>query len=392
MLRRPVEFTLQAAARRLCRGSRQTDTVARLGGDEFAIVQTGMNSPAEVTGLASRLIELLNEPFDIDGHHIVVGVSIGIAFAPEDASSAEELLKCADMALYRAKDDGRGVCRLFEPAMDAAMQAHHGLECDLRQALAAGQLELHYQPLIDVARRRAAGCEALLRWRHPTRGLLLPDRFVPLAEETGLIVPIGEWVLAQACADAAGWPQGMKVAVNLSAIQLRNRHLLAAIRAALRQFGLAPMRLELEITETALLQDSETTLDALHRLRDLGVQITLDDFGTGHSSLSYLRRFPFDRLKIDRTFTRELGRQADCGAIVRAVAALGGELGMAVTGEGVETSQQLDTLTRAGCNEVQGYLFSPAVPPEEVLDVIGSMTIPGGAGAAAVNEYQSAVA
>ena len=347
-----------------------------------------------MTGLAARLIELLEEPFEIDGHQIAVGVSIGIAFAPQDAADAERLLKCADLALYRAKDDGRGVYRLFRAEMDGAMQARRALESDLRQALPAGQLELHYQPLIDLTRRRVAGCEALLRWRHPTRGLVLPEVFIPLAEETGMIVPIGEWVLAQACADAAGWPQGMKVAVNLSAVQFRSRHLGAAIGDALRDSGLPPMRLELEITEMAMLQDSEAMLDVLHRLHTLGVQIALDDFGTG-LFIAELSQAVSVRPDQDRPLLYARTRQA--GGLRRHRArgrGAGRRTGHGRQRRGGGDAQQLDALVRAGCGEVQGNLFSPAVPPDAVMDVIRALPIPGSVGGAdvAVREEEPAAA
>jgi diguanylate cyclase (GGDEF)-like protein/PAS domain S-box-containing protein len=360
---------LQAVAQRLRDGLRETDMIARLGGDEFAVVQSAIGSPIEATWLASRLIELLEAPFEIEGHRIVIGTSIGIVFAPQDGSDADQLLKNADLALYRAKVDGRGVYRLFQAEMDAAMQARRLLELDLRQALSAGQFEVFYQPLIDVRAHKVAGCEALLRWRHPTKGLVPPDQFIHLAEETGLIVPIGEWVLRQACITASQWRDGEKVAVNLSPVQFKSRNLVAAIIAALTESGLHPRRLELEITETVMLQDTDATLATLHQLRDLGISIAMDDFGTGYSSLSYLRRFPFGRIKIDQSFVRDLGKQADCIAIVRAVTALGSDLGMAITAEGVETRQQFDTLALAGCTEIQGYLFSPAVPDVAIPDL-----------------------
>ncbi len=355
------DVLLQSVAERLSQQTRETDTIARLGGDEFAIIQTPIDEPTEAAALAERLIEMLETPFDVAGHQIVIGTSVGIAFAPQDGLDADQLSKCADLALYRAKVDGRGMYRLFQAEMDAAMQARRILELDLRNALPAGQLEVFFQPLIDVRARAIAGCEALLRWRHPTKGLVRPDRFIALAEETGMIVPMGEWVLRQACAVASTWPEPMKVAVNLSPVQFRSHHLVQTVAAALSELGLRPSRLELEITETVLLHDTDLTLETLHKLRDLGIQIAMDDFGTGYSSLSYLRKFPFDRIKIDQSFVRELGTQADCIAIVRAVATLGADLGMAITAEGVETRQQLNTLERAGCTEVQGYLFSRAV-------------------------------
>jgi diguanylate cyclase (GGDEF)-like protein len=371
---------LRAVAERLAMSARETDTVARLGGDEFAIVQTAIARPTEATALAGRLIELLNAPFDVDGHQIVIGTSIGITFAPQDGDDPDQLLRCADLALYRAKVDGRGIYRLFHAEMDAQMQARRLLELDLRKAAQCGELEPFYQPLIDVHDGAIAGFEALLRWRHPQRGLIPPNEFIPLAEEIGLIVGIGEWVLWRACSDAVGWPGKLRVAVNLSPAQFKSRNLVAAVAHALSSSGLSPERLELEITETAMLQDTEVTLATLQELHGLGVRTAMDDFGTGYSSLSYLRRFPFDRIKIDQSFVRELGTRQDCGAIVRAVAALSGELGMQTTAEGVETPEQYDTLAAMGCSEVQGYLFSPAVPRNQVphlLDRIPAMFGPG---------------
>jgi diguanylate cyclase (GGDEF)-like protein len=364
---------LQAVAQRLAERTRETDTVARLGGDEFAVVQSPIDKPSEATNFAQRLIDLLDEPFEVAGHQIVIGTSIGIAFAPQDGLDPDQLLKNADLALYRAKVDGRGIYRLFHAEMDAQMQARRLLELDLRQALRVGQLEVFYQPLVDVQTGTVSGLEALLRWRHPERGIIPPSNFIPLAEEIGLIVPIGEFVLQQACATAASWPGTPRIAINLSPAQFKSRNLLSAVAAALRNSCLPADRLELEVTETVMLQDTDTTLATLHQLRALGVHIAMDDFGTGYSSLSYLRRFPFDRIKIDQSFIRELGKTRDCGAIVRAVATLSNELGIETTAEGVETQDQLDALTLAGCTEVQGYLFSPAVPAIEVPALLRSI-------------------
>ncbi len=361
---------LQVVAERLVQYTRETDTVARLGGDEFAIILAPIEKPTEAIRLANRVLELFDAPFDVAGHQIVTGTSIGIAFAPEDGTDSDQLLKNADLALYRAKVDGRAVYRLFQPEMDAQMQARRLLELDLRKALEAGQFELFYQPLVDMRAGAVTGFEALLRWRHPERGLVPPGEFIPLAEEIGLIVPIGEWVLAEACATAAGWPGEMRVAVNLSPAQFKSRNLVTAVSQALCNAELQANRLELEITETAMLQDTEATLATLHQLHDLGAGIALDDFGTGYSSLSYLRRFPFDRIKIDQSFVRELGIRRDCGVIVRAVAGLSRDLGMATTVEGVETREQLALLRSAGCTEFQGYLFSPAVPSGEVANLV----------------------
>ena len=366
---------LKSVARRLADRTRETDTVARLGGDEFAIVQTEIQKPVEATAFAARLIDLVAEPIMIDGHQIVIGTSIGIALAPQDGLDPDQLLRCADLALYRAKVDGRGVYRLFQAEMDAQMQARRLMELDLRQAVHAGQLEVFYQPVIDLGGNAVAGFEALLRWRHPKRGIVPPGDFIALAEEIGLIVSIGEWVLQQACADAATWPGNLKVAVNLSPAQFRSCDLINAVSSALNSASLMPARLELEITETVMLQDTDTTLAMLHELHSLGVRIAMDDFGTGYSSLSYLRRFPFDRIKIDQSFVRELIRP-DCAAIVRAVTGLSSELGIATTAEGVETSEQLNALASVGCNEVQGYLFSPAVPAREIPGLLLRLSSP----------------
>lgn len=365
---------LRSVASRLDHETRQTDTVARLGGDEFAIIQNAVEKPAEAAAFASRLIELLQRPFELDGHNVIIGASIGVAFAPQDALEADNLLRCADLALYRAKSDGRGVYRLFQEEMDARMQARRQLELELRHALQAGELELFYQPLVDLLRKTPTGFEALLRWRHPTRGLLPPCDFIPLAEEIGVIGQVGEWVLKTACSEAATWPDGLKVAVNLSPAQFRNHNLISSVTDALRAVALQPERLELEITESIMLQDTGSNLATLHQLRELGVRIALDDFGTGYSSLGYLRSFPFDRVKIDKSFVQEIGARQDCSAIVRAVATLGAELGIATTAEGVETRQQLEALAEIKCTEVQGYFFSPAVPAGEVRALLANLT------------------
>ena len=270
------------------------------------------------------------------------------------------------LALYRAKGDGRGAFRFFEPEMDAQMQARRALECDLRKALPAGEFELYYQPIVDLATNKISGFEALIRWHHPQRGLVAPGTFIPLAEETGLIVPLGEWAIRQACATAASWPANLKIAVNLSPAQFRSPGLLQAIVGALAASGLAPGRLELEITETILLQDSEATLATLYQLRELGVRIVMDDFGTGYSSLSYLQSFPFDKIKIDRSFVKDIADNPGSLNIVRAVAALAKGLGMSTTAEGVETAEQLDSIRSEGCSEMQGFLFSRPVPAHEI--------------------------
>jgi diguanylate cyclase (GGDEF)-like protein/PAS domain S-box-containing protein len=360
---------LCAVTRRLQMVIRGSDTVARLGGDEFAIIQVG-GRPTDATELAVHIIESISKPFDVLGHQVVIGTSLGIAIAPADGTEPDQLLRNADMALYRAKGEGRGTYHFFQPEMDAQMQARRSLELDLRKALSAGEFELYYQPLIDLASDKISGFEALVRWNHPERGLVGPDDFIPVAEEIGLIVPIGEWVLKQACKDAVTWPGKLTIAVNLSAVQFRHPTLALSVVNALSASGLAAARLELEITETVLLQDNRAVLDVLHQIRELGVRISMDDFGTGYSSLSYLRSFPFDKIKIDRSFIRELGKENDCVAIIRAVTRLGRSLGMITTAEGVETKEQLDILRVEGCTQVQGYLFSPPRPAAEVPGMI----------------------
>ena len=358
---------LMEVGRRLISCVGEGDTVARLGGDEFAIVQlcgTGEANPA--VRLASRLVEEISAPYDVGGHQLVIGVSVGISLAPDDGSNPDELLKKADLALYRAKADGRGTYRFFEAGMDARAQARRLLELDMRAALPRGEFQMHYQPIRDVASDRIVACEALLRWSHPMRGLIPPGNFIPLAEETGLIIQIGEWVLRTACRDAAAWPDDIGVAINLSPVQFKNPNLVAHVMDALARSGLPARRLELEITESVLLQNSETTLATLHALRGNGVRISLDDFGTGYSSLSYLRSFPFDKIKIDRSFVEDVTSRDDSLAIVRAVTGLGRSLGIATTAEGVETPAQLELLRREGCTQAQGYLFSKPRPVDEV--------------------------
>ena len=366
---------LQGAADRLRACVRETDIVARLGGDEFAIVQLQAEQPRAATVLAERLIADLSRPFDIEGHQVVVGASVGIALAPSDGTEADQLMKSADMALYRAKADGRGVLRYFESEMDAKMQARRALELDLRKALVEHEFELFYQPIVDLQSNRVSGFEALLRWNHPTQGLISPADFIPIAEDMGLITPLGEWVLRQACREAAGWPERVKVAVNLSPAQFKSKALALVVTTALADSGLAPDRLELEITESVLLQDNDTVRGILHQLRALGVRISMDDFGTGYSSLSYLRSFPFDKIKIDQSFVRDMGQHEDSIAIVRAVAGLGRNLGMSTTAEGVETNEQLGRLRQEGCTEVQGYLFSRPLPASEVPRLLAQIQL-----------------
>ena len=356
---------LRQVARRLKGCTRETDLVARLGGDEFAVVQADAEQPTDAATLAERLVEALRAPFDLRGQRVEIGTSIGVVLADGTGATADELLRGADIALYRAKAEGRGTWRFFEPGMDAEMQARRRLEADLRRALAEGQFELFYQPLIEADTQALTGFEALLRWRHPERGMVSPAEFIPLAEEVGLIRPMGAWVLDKACADAATWPAHVKVAVNLSPVQFVKGDLVRQVERALSASGLPARRLELEITESVLLQDNEATLGILHRLRALGVSIAMDDFGTGYSSLSYLRSFPFDKIKVDQSFVRGLDRGKGGVEIVRAVVGLGKALGMDVLAEGVETAEQFGILRAEGCDELQGYLFGRPVPESE---------------------------
>jgi diguanylate cyclase (GGDEF)-like protein len=357
---------LKIVADRLRGLVRETDTIARMGGDEFVVVQAPIADPAESTSLAQRIIALMSEPFDLDGHQAVIGASVGIAVGPSDGLKPDELLRNADLALYRAKGDGRGTFRFFETAMDLQMQTRRIMERDLRKALSSGQFELYYQPVVNLASGDISGFEALIRWNHPEQGVIPPASFIPLAEETGLIVPVGEWVIRQACATAAQWPGDLSIAVNISAAQFRNPGLLQVIVGALATSGLDPTRLEIEITETVLLQNRETTLAVLRQLRELGIRIAMDDFGTGYSSLTYLQCFPFDKIKIDRSFVKDITENTGSLNIVRAVAALAKGMGMTATAEGVETSEQLDRITSEGCTEMQGFLFSRPVPASEI--------------------------
>ncbi len=357
---------LKLVADRLRGCTREPDTVARLGGDEFAIIMTQMQEPTDAASLSKRIRESIIKPYQIEGHQIVTDISIGISVAPFDAENADPLLRNADMALYGAKADGRGTFRFFEPDMNVRMKTRRELEMDLRKALVGKEFELHYQPLVNLKSNDVNAFEALLRWNHPKRGLVSPADFIPVAEETGLIIPLGEWVLKAACYEAVDWPDHIKVAVNLSPAQLNNRNLLNVVIGALAESGMPARRLQLEITETVLLQNTFATLATLHELRKLGVQIALDDFGTGYSSLSYLRSFPFDKIKIDQSFIQDLSNGAEPLAIVQAVANLAKCLNMTSTAEGVETQQQMDLLQSMGCTEMQGYLFSRARPASEI--------------------------
>jgi len=356
------DMLLCAVAARLQAEVSEADTLARLGGDEFAILLNETDEPQTAVTLAERLIAAIELGFELDGTPVSIGASVGIAMAPSDGLTAKAMVKAADVALYRAKADGSGCLRFFEPESDTRMKLRRARESDLRRAWGAREFELFFQPIVDVQTRRVSCFEALLRWNHPERGLVPPDEFIPLAEEIGLIVPLGEWVLREACATAAGWPEGPRVAVNLSPVQLAHAGLLTAVTAALARSGLAAHRLELEITETVMMQETLITLATLERLKGLGLRIAMDDFGTGYSSLRNLQRFPFDKVKIDRAFTSGLGASRQCEAIVRAVTGMCASLGMISTAEGVETEAQLHALDREGCGEAQGYLFSQPVP------------------------------
>ncbi|WP_027527492.1 bifunctional diguanylate cyclase/phosphodiesterase [Bradyrhizobium sp. Ec3.3] len=361
---------LKEVADRLRSQMRGNDLAARLGGDEFAVMRAADTSPVDASDCAARLISALSAPYEIDGNQIVIGASIGIALSPGDGTSDEELMRNADMALYRAKDDGRGVYRFFEREMDRQAQQRREMESDLRRALANGEFELHYQPVVDIASDTISGFEALLRWRHPDKGMISPAEFIPVAEDIGLIGPLGEWVLREGCNEAVNWPSEVRIAVNLSPVQFRGRNLVQIVISALANSGLPPKRLELEITESVFLAETEANIAILHQLRELGVSISLDDFGTGYSSLSYLRRFPFDKIKIDRSFVKDLAKRTDCVAIVRAISGLGRSLNITTTAEGVETTDQLDWLRAEGCNEVQGFLFSAARPAAEIEQLL----------------------
>jgi diguanylate cyclase (GGDEF)-like protein/PAS domain S-box-containing protein len=365
------DLLLKAVADRMRGCLREGDSLARLGGDEFAIIQANVDS-AEVSGLlAARLIETISAPFTVGGLSAAVGVSVGIAIGPTDGAQSDQLLKNADMALYRAKNEGKGVYRFFESEMDRLMQARRALELDLRRAMTNGEFELYFQPLVELPTTRINGFEALLRWRHPQRGLVPPLDFIPLAEETALISPIGEWVIRTACNEASKWPADIAVAVNLSPVQFARQNIVQIVLSALANSGLAAHRLELEITESVLLFDNAKTLVTLQQLRALGVKISMDDFGTGYSSLSYLRSFPFDKIKIDRSFVHDLKSHEGSQAIVRAVTGLGISLGIATTGEGVETQDEADFLIGEGCTQAQGYLFGKPMPAGMVAEFLG---------------------
>ncbi|GGI18955.1 bifunctional diguanylate cyclase/phosphodiesterase [Bradyrhizobium guangdongense] len=358
---------LRLVAQRLKSAVRSTDVLARLGGDEFAIIQEGCDDQrAASTELAARIAKLVSEPFLLPGHRVEIGTSIGIAIAPDHGSDQEQLLKKADLALYRSKSAGRNCFTIYDEAMSAELEARNTLEGDLRDAIARCQLEVHYQPFMDAGTGARRGFEALVRWRHPVRGLIPPDQFIALAEETGLIVPLGEFVLRRACADAASWPSDLMVAVNLSPIQFKEADLFDVICAALHDSGLSPQRLEIEITESVLLERGAENHAFMERLKGIGIELALDDFGTGYSSLSYLTAFPFDKIKIDKSFIRSLTHQPRSSAIISSIVTLARGLDMAVTAEGVETSEEFERLKALGVNFAQGYLFGRPRPIAEI--------------------------
>ncbi|QOZ34230.1 EAL domain-containing protein [Bradyrhizobium sp. CCBAU 53421] len=362
---------LKSVARTLSGVIGDGDFVARLGGDEFAIVQTGVKSEVEVTDLVARIYEVIRSPYQCLGHQVTTDASIGIALAPKDGTDLDQIMKNADLAMYAAKSAGRRVSRFFEPAMDADARARRELEMELRQTIAAGSgLEVYYQPCVDLRSNEITGCEALVRWRHPVRGMISPAEFVPIAEETGLINQLGEWVLMTACKEAVNWPDHIRLAVNVSPVQFRTGTLALKVIAALAASGLSAGRLELEITEAVLIRDDETALAALHQLRAIGIRIALDDFGTGYSSLSYLKRFPFDKIKIDRCFVTDIADPEGSAGIVEAVVNIAAERSMTTTAEGVETAQQQQLLRELGCSEMQGYLFSPPKPATQIRELL----------------------
>ncbi|UZE49162.1 EAL domain-containing protein [Rhodopseudomonas sp. P2A-2r] len=382
---------LKAVAQRLQGCVRSFDVVARLGGDEFAIVQTDLGDRDETIALVNRIYESIREPFECLGHRLLTDASIGVALAPQDGADIDQLLKNADLAMYSAKADGRRTYRFFEPEMDARIQGRRILEQELHEAIAGGNLtkggfEVQYQPLLRLSDDAISGCEALLRWRHPVRGMISPAEFIPVAEEIGVIDKIGEWVLDTACREAANWPDDIKISVNVSPVQFRSRTLALKVASVLDRSGLRPQRLELEITEAVLISDDEAALDMLHRLRALGVRIALDDFGTGYSSLSYLHRFPFDKIKIDRCFVTDIAEVNGSPAIVQAVVNIAASRNMTTTAEGVETEAQKQLLRTLGCTEMQGWLFGAALPAAEIRALIARHR--GDAAAAQASDFR----
>ncbi len=366
------DAVLVAAGQRIKETVRKMDTVARLSGDEFAVIQPQISRPDEPAALAARIVRALAEPFEVEGHNLVIGVSAGITMSCEERRTAEGLLRAADVAMYRSKSDGRATYTFFEPDMDAQLRERRDLEKALREALDNDQLEVHYQPLFTVQAQRLKGFEALIRWTHPTRGNIPPGDFIPIAEDIGLIPQIGEWVLAKACQAAATWPEELRVAVNVSPVQFKDLDLAERFKAIVVQSGLAPDRLEIEITESVIMANTEVVLKILNELKDIGIRIAMDDFGTGYSSLSYLKKFPFDKIKIDRSFVSDLDSNAEDAAIVRAVIAMGQSLGMVTLAEGVESSAQLSQLDAEGCQEAQGFLLGQPMPEADAAKLVAS--------------------
>ena len=362
---------LRLVAKRLRSALRPGDLIARLGGDEFIVLLQPPPEAASLAVLAQRIVDMIGRPYLVDGNQVNIGASVGVAHAPRDGCEETQLMRAADLALYHAKGAGRGTVSFFQPEMDANSLARRALEIDLRKAMALQQFELYYQPQIDLEADKVVGFEALLRWRHPERGLVSPADFIPLAEEIGLIVQLGEWVLREACCEAAGWPGDVSVAVNVSPVQFADpARLLDVVGRSLAHAGLPGRRLEIEITESVLLRNEAVVLQALHRLRAMEVRVAMDDFGTGYSSLSQLHSFPFDKIKIDRSFVKDRGDTAGQNAIIRAITALGVSLGMATIAEGVETADQLHRIRAEGCTSVQGYLYSRPVPADQVAGLI----------------------
>jgi len=368
------DLLLKSIATRLRDVIGQADRIARLGGDEFAILQISAPQPNSAISLAEQIIDIVGHPCNIEGHDVTVGASVGIVVAQPGDTNAEGLLKSADLAMYSAKADGRGTYRMFDPEMDVIVQARRLLERDMRAALAQDRFALFYQPLINLQTKKVTAFEALMRWDHPERGQVPPSEFIPVAEEMGLIVQLGEWALRQACAEAMKWPDLICVSVNLSPVQFSKGNLVSTVMSALAASGLSASRLELEITESVLLEKSERNIAVLNQLRELGVRIAMDDFGIGYSSIGYLRSFPFDKIKIDQSFVRDLLVDQGSLAIVRAISGLGASFGMVTTAEGVETVDQMRCLNLEGCVEVQGYLFSKAVPASQIVGLLEKLT------------------
>jgi diguanylate cyclase (GGDEF)-like protein len=366
------DLLLQEVAKRLEWSLGSNSVLARLGGDEFAVIVPAFVSRAALEASALRLAKAVSEPYEIDGHRVCTNVSIGIAVGPGDGESVDDLLMAADLALYSVKATGRGAYRFYDKSMNEELSHRRQIEMDLREAVARNELSLYYQPIIDLQRNAVTGFEALARWRHPVRGMIPPGMFITVAEDTGLILPLGEWALTEACRRANEWPSHLRISVNLSPVQFSAPNLYDTIAGTLAASGLAPDRLELEITERIFMENSERTLAILHQLKDLGVRISMDDFGTGYSSLSYLRSFPFDKIKVDRTFVSGLTEGDEHAAIVRAVVSLARALGMMTTAEGIETSDQQRSVTALGCDEAQGFLFSAPVPVEKVPEILAA--------------------